>query len=97
MAADLAADYDIFGHVGLYDDGVRAELPGLEHGHGRTHAGLAGNVAAGGDHPALATTDDQRLVEQAWVVALFDRGIECVAVDMRDGEFEEFLVCDDAR
>ena len=82
--AHRAADLDIFRHVRLDDGGVRAELQRLEHRHRRADAVGARDVAAGRDHAALAAADDQRLVGESWVVALLDRGVEGVAVDMGD-------------
>ena len=64
--------------------GVRAELARLEHRHRRMHAEGARDVAGGRDHAALAAADDQRLVGERRVVALLDRGVEGVAIDMRD-------------
>src|SRR5262249_11963893 len=46
-------------------------------------------VAGGRNDAALAAADDQGLVEKAGVVALFDRGVEGVAVDVRDAERHE--------
>ena len=71
----------------------RTGLQRLEHRHGRAHALDAGDVAGGRDDAALAAADDHRLVGQLRIVALLDRRIEGVAVDMgesslrvRDGE-----------
>ncbi len=97
QGADLAADADIFGHVGRHDHRVGAELAGGEHRHGGAHAGLAGDVAAGGDDAALAAPDDQRLVAQGRVVALFDRGVERVAIDVRDGQGAQLGMVDEPR
>ena len=58
----------------------------LEHRHRRADAVGARDVAAGGDDAAFAAADDHRLVGERGVVALFDRGVEGVAVDMRDGQ-----------
>ena len=44
----------------------------------------AGDVAGGRDDAALAAADDDRLVLQLGIVALLDRRIEGVAVDMRE-------------
>ena len=63
---------------------VRAELARLEHRHGRADAEGARHVAAGRDDAALAAADDHRLVGERRVVALLDRGVEGVAIDMRD-------------
>ncbi len=81
-----AADLDIFRHVRLHDGGVRAQLKRLEHWHGRAHAIGARDIAAGRDDATLAAADDQRPVDEGRVVALLDRRIEGVAVDMGDGQ-----------
>src|SRR6185369_6182631 len=56
-----------------------------------------GDVAAGGDHPALAPADDHRLVPQLRPVTLLHRGVEGVAVHVGDGEAGELLVRHHAR
>src|SRR5690606_29749979 len=50
----------------------------------------ARDIAGGGNHAALAASDDERLVLEGRVVALFDRGIEGVAVDMGEMQAIEF-------
>jgi hypothetical protein len=95
--ADLATDVDIFCHVRLDDHSVRAQLIGLEHGHSRANAGLARDIAAGGDNAAHAAADNHRPVAQVGVVALFDRGEECVAIDVGNREQEQFLMAAQAR
>ena len=84
--AHLAADAHVLRHVGRQHDRVRAELARLEHRHRRMDAVGARDVAGGRDHAALAAADDQRLVGERRVVALLDRGVEGVAIDMRDRE-----------
>ena len=85
--ADLARDgFDVDRHAGLHDHGLGAELQGLEHRHGGADALDAGDVAAGGDDAARAAADDHGLVAQGGVVALFDAGIEGVAIHVGDGE-----------
>ena len=75
----------IFGHVGRQDDRLRAELQRPRHRHRRAHAEGAGDVAAGRDDAAPpAAADDQRLVGSSGRVALLDRGVEGVAIDMGD-------------
>ena len=63
--AHLAADPDIFLHVGPDDDGVRAQRQRLEHRHRRAHAEGARDVAGGGDHAALAAADDDAACRRA--------------------------------
>jgi hypothetical protein len=96
-AADLAADAGIFRHIGPDHPGVRAEPQGLEHRHRRFHAEGAGDVAGRGDHAASAAADDHRLGGERWIVALLDRGIEGVAVDVGDGETVELGVAQQPR
>ena len=84
--ADGAGDLDVVLHAGADHHRVGAELERLEHRHGGTHAGQAGDVAGGGDDAAGAAADDDGLVGQGGVVALFHRGVERVAVEMGDGE-----------
>ena len=69
----------------LHDHRVRAEAPGLEHRHGRTHARQPSDITTGGDHAALAAADDDRLVAQFRPIALLHRGVEGVAIEMGDG------------
>ena len=93
----LAADADVFLHVRRDHDGVGAGLERLEHRHRRTHAADAGDVAGGGDDAALAAADDDRLVGQLRIVALFDGRIEGVAIDMGEVQAIEFGMPGQAR
>ena len=95
--ADLAADRRVLFHVGLDDLGLRAGLERLEHRHGRAHAVGAGDVAAGGDHAPVAAAHDHRAVAKLRAVALLDRGVEGVAVEMGDGEIVKLGVAQEAR
>ena len=79
-----AADRDVMRHPRADHHRLRAERERLEHRHRRAHALDPGDVAGGGDHAAPAAADDHRPVAQARVVALLDRGVEGVAVEMRD-------------
>ena len=97
MRADLPRDGDVLLHVRRHDDRVGTEPLGREHRHRRMHAVLPGDVAAGRDHPARAAADDQRLVGELGMVALLDRGVERVAVDVRDRETEQLLMSDQPR
>ena len=92
-----AAGRDIFLHIGLDDDGIRAFGQRLEHRHGRADAEGARDIAASGDHATFAAADDHRFVGKTRVVALFDCGVEGVAVDMRDGQRGGFRVAHEAR
>ena len=97
QAADVARDLGIFRHVGRNDRRMRAQSARLEHRHRRAHAEGAGKIAGGGDHAAFSAADDQRLVGERGVVALFDRGVERIAIDMRERKVVEFAMTDEAR
>jgi hypothetical protein len=90
--AHLAADMDVFVHVGLDDHGFGAGLQRLEHRHGRAHAADPGDVAGRGHDAAPAAADDDRPVAQFRPVALFHRRVEGVAVDMGQREGIELAV-----
>ena len=83
-----------FAMSGLMHHGVGAELQRLEHRHGGAHPVDARDVAAGGDHAARAAADDHGLVGELGIVALFDRRIERVAVDMGDRQLVQFRMTD---
>ena len=87
--AHLAADADIFLHVGRDDDRLGTGFQRLEHRHRRAHALDAGDVAGGRDDAAFSAADDHRLVLQLGIVALLDRRIEGVAVDMGEMQAAE--------
>ena len=95
--AHLAADADIFRHVGPDHGGVRAERQRLEHRHRRAHAIGARDVAGRRHHAALAAADDDGLVGELGIVALFDGGVERVAVDMGQRQRGQGVVADQAR
>lgn len=67
-----------------------------EHRHGAAYAIHARHVAGGGDETANAASDNHRFGRQFWIIALFETGAERVAVDMGDGQIEQFGVADDA-
>ena len=73
-----------FAMLGVITVACGQSLQRLEHRHRGVHAVGARDVAGGRDHAALAAADDQRLVGERRIVALLDRGVEGVAVDMRD-------------
>ena len=91
-AAHVAADFAVFRYVRLDHHGVRAAAQRLEHRHRRVDAVGARDITGGRDHTALAAADDHRFVDQRRIVALFDCGVEGVAIDMRDGELVELAV-----
>ena len=85
--ADVGADALVLGHVRGDDGGVRAQLERLEHRHGGATAEFPRDVAGGGDHAAApGVADDQRLLCQLRPIALLDRGVERIAVDVRDAK-----------
>src|SRR5262249_58341998 len=95
-AADVIAHALVLGHVRLHDLGLRAALQRLEHRHRRANAEAAGDVAGRHNHAAsTGVPDDQRLAGELRAVALFDRGIEGVAVDVGNAELFEFRVGDE--
>jgi hypothetical protein len=57
----------------------------------------AGDVAGGRDDPPLSPADDHRLVDEVGIVALLHRGIEGVAVDVRECQPVEFGMIDQTR
>ncbi|MNR00887.1 hypothetical protein D3C85_1166750 [compost metagenome] len=52
------------------------------------------HVTGGRDHAALAAADDHRLVAQLRPVALLDRGVEGVAVQVGDCQVGQFIMSD---
>ena len=87
----------VFCHVGLDDHRLRAKLQGLEHRHGGLHAMDARDVAGGGDDTTRAAAHNHRLVRKFWPVALLDRGIESIAIDMGDRKRVKFRMADQPR
>ena len=88
---------DIFRHVRPNHDRGGAERQRLEHRHRRAHAIGPRDVAGGRDHAALAAADDDRLVGKLRVVALLHRGVERVAIDMRQRQRRQRVVANEAR
>ena len=86
QGADGAACFDVGGEVGFHDDGLGAELQGLEHRHRGADAVDSGEVAAGRDDAPGAAADDDGLIPQGGVIPLFNAGIKGVAVHVGDGE-----------
>jgi hypothetical protein len=76
---------------------VRTKPLCLEHRHGGAHPEGACNIAGRRNHAAFAAADDERLVGEEGVVALLNRGVEGVAIDMGNGERVEFVVAENAR
>src|SRR5579875_2939854 len=83
--ADLKRDRPIDLKARFDEDQIRASALGRERGHRGADAELARFIAGGGDHPALPRSADRdRLAAQLRIVALFDRGVEGIHVDMDD-------------
>ena len=75
-------------HASGNEDQVGAQLPGPERGHGRTDAVAPRLVAGRRDHaPSFGSSHHDGLAAVLRVVALFDRGVEGVHVDMYDLAF----------
>ena len=49
-----------------------------------------GDITCRGNNPAPAAANDDRLVEQRGIIALFDAGIKGIAIDMCKAEAEQF-------
>jgi len=75
---------------------LRAEFERLEHRHGAVHAVEAGDVAGGADDAALAAADDDGLVGEFGAVALFDTGVEGIAIQVGDGQGVQLGMAHDA-
>ena len=86
---DFAADRGVMAHARADHHRIRAPLQRLPGRHRRPDAIAARDVACRRDHAALAPADDHRPVADRRVVAFFDRGVERVAIHMRDGQAEQ--------
>ncbi len=83
--ADLVADGAIGVEAGGDEDEIGAEPARLSAGHSRAHAECARFIARRRDHAArAAAADGDREPAQLGIVALLDRRIESVHVDMDD-------------
>ena len=83
--AGLAGDGAVAEEVGGDEDGVGAEALGAEGGHGGADAEAAGFIGGGADDGAVAAPgDDDGFAAEGGVVALLDRGVEGVHVDVDD-------------
>ena len=96
-AAHLAADADIFRHVGSDHDGNRTQRQRLEHRHRRAHAIGPRDVAGGRDDAALAAADDDGLVGQIGIVAFLDSRVKRIAVDMGERQRCQCVMANQAR
>ena len=88
--ADLPPDGDVFFEVWADHDSIRTRLQCLEHRHRAAHAVDARDIAGRGDNAAHAATDNHRLGCQFRPITLLHTGVERIAVDMRDGQVEQF-------
>ena len=62
---------------------MRTASPGLMHRHGRPYAVNACLVRGSGDYSTLTeTAHNDRFSAERWLVALLDRGEECVKVEV---------------
>ena len=95
QGTDLAADPFVFFHVRRNHHRVRASLQRLEHRHGGMNAVNASDIAGRGDDAAPPAADDDWAIGEGGIVALLDRGVEGVAVEMGDGEAIEFGMGDE--
>jgi len=95
--AHLAADPDIFRHVGPDHDRLRAQRQRLEHRHRRAHAEGAGDVARRRNHAALAAADDDGLVGDLRIIAFLDGGVERVAIDVGERQRGQCVMTNEAR
>ena len=82
--ADLPADLAIDVEPRLDEDQVGTRPLGRDRRHRRPHAERARLVARRRDYPAMPAADRHRLAPQRRIVALFDRRVEGVHVDMDD-------------
>jgi hypothetical protein len=76
---------------------MRTQSPCFEHRHGGFHSECAGDIAGSEHDTALIAADNHRLVLEGRRVALFDGGVECVAIDMGDFKGIDFPVAKQAR
>src|SRR6266851_5296452 len=96
LGAHGAPDLAVFRHVRADHDPVRTGGQRLEHRHCRAHAIKAGDVAAGEHDPTGTAANDDRTIGKVGPVAFFDRGIKGVTIDMRDRQFVERGMRDEA-
>ena len=83
--AGLARDGAVADEVRRHEDGVRAKALGAQGGHGGADAEAARFIRGGADDGAVAAPrDDDRLAAQLRIVALLDRGVKSVHVDVDD-------------
>ena len=96
--ANVSTGARIFGHVRRQDDGPGAERQRPTHRHRRADAEGSRDIAAGRyDAARPEAADDHRLVAKVRLVALFHRGVEGVAIDMRDLKASRGLEVDRSR
>jgi hypothetical protein len=93
----LAADPDIFRHVGPDHGGGGTKLQRLEHRHCRAHAVGARDVARRRHHASLAAADDDGPVGEIRIIALLDGGVERIAIDMGERQRGQGMVANEAR
>ena len=85
MSRTCTRDGSIASEVWRDEDGGGAETLGADGGHGGAHTEGSGFVGGCADDGAVAAPgDDYGFAAESWVVALLDRGIEGVHVDVND-------------
>lgn len=83
--ADLTRDPAVDVEAGRHEDQFGAFAFCRHRRHGGVNAVGAGLVACSRHHPAGGRSADcKRFAAEFWVVALFDRRVECIHVDMDD-------------
>ena len=90
--SDGRTGFYIFIHARPHDHRFGAEFQCLKHRHRRFYTAHPGHIASRADHPAPTAANDDRFAGQFWIVALFDGGIEGIAIHMGDGEGEQLWI-----
>ena len=75
----------IFLEVAWDEDEIGAEAACAGGGHGGTHSAGAGFVAGGCNNATRCTADGDGFTAKPGVCGLFDRGVEGVGVEVKDG------------
>jgi hypothetical protein len=57
----------------------------------------SGYVAGRRDNASPSSTDNDRFVGDAWIIAFFNARVEGVTIDMRDRQGPEFVMLDKPR
>ncbi len=97
LGAHRPPDFAVLRHIRPDHHCIRAGGQRLEHRHCGADAIKPRHVAAGEHDPARTAADDQRAGGQLRLLALFDRRVERVTVDMGDRQSFERRVADQSR